>query len=186
MHLLARPLCRARRESGAHPRSQRDLLRATAAACRTGCRSCSSTPTRSASSRGTRQPTAEQRDPLLCDRRGEPDLDRLARSAMRARTRARCGRWSRPRCGCSSTSSTTALKAIAPHELAPGNLTRLLDRDQGGLPDLYRHHRGHLLPRPGLVFLPARPLYRARRPDDPPARHQVSPLLTGERRRRPP
>ena len=51
----------------------------------------------------------------------------------------------------------------------------LFDSDQGGLPDPHRHHRGHVLPRPGLVFLPARPLYRARRPDDAAARHQIPP-----------
>ena len=56
----------------------------------------------------------------------QSDLDRQ-RDRQCARERAHaCARWSRPRCGCSSTSSTTALSAIDVGELAPGNLTRLL------------------------------------------------------------
>ena len=46
-----------------------------------------------------------------------------------------------------------------------------------GCQTLTGDHRGHLLSRPGLVFLPARALHRARRPDDPPARHQISPAF---------
>ena len=48
--------------------------------------------------------------------------------------------------------------------------------DQGGLRRPYRHHRRHLLPRRGLVLLPAGRRHRVRRPDHPPARRQVPEL----------
>ena len=113
--------------------------------------------------------------PLLRDRRGEPDLDRQRRCGM-ARENARALR------PLISTEMWTQLNvfhnrlgALGEDALAPGNLRAAVRPGQGGLPDPYRHHRGHLLPRPGLVLLPHRPLHRARRPDHPPARHQVPP-----------
>ena len=54
---------------------------------------------------------------------------------------------------------------------------------QGRGADAYRHHRGHVLPRPGLAVLPARPADRARRPDHPAARHPLPPAGAGRRRR---
>lgn len=67
------------------------------------------------------------------------------------------------------------LAGLGAVDLAPGNLAALFATIKEACQTPHRHHRGYLLPRPGLVLLSARPLYRARRPDDASPRHQISP-----------
>ena len=68
------------------------------------------------------------------------------------------------------------LLALKPTDVAEEKLSGLVRLDQARLRRAHRHHCRHVLPRRGLVLLPARRRDRVRRPDHPPARRQVPEL----------
>ena len=172
MHLLARPLCRARREPGAHSRSQRDLRPRPQRRARTGCRSSSSTPTRRCFA--AKHATATADNVIRFYVTDAENATSIVSAIGNARENARA---LRPLVSTEMWVTLNVfhnrLKAIDAARAGAGQPQPAADRDQGIVSDLYRHHRGHVLSRSGLVLLPARALYRARRPDDPPARHEI-------------
>ena len=169
-----------RREPGTHPRRQRNLR------ARPPRR-----PELAAGAAAERRRGALRRDPcradagsgarLLRHRPGQPELDRQRRRHGAGEcARAAVGDLDRD---VGAAQRVPQMAAGAGHAVARARPPDpALRADPRGLPDPYRHHRRHAAPRPGILFLPARPLHRTRRPDHAAARHQV-PRAAAERGR---
>ena len=173
--VLARPLHRARREPGPHPRRPGDLRprqrRPAGLAPGAG---------HQRRRRGVLQAAHRGRQRPACCASTSPSATNptsIFSDVHAARENARALR------PLISTEMWTQLNmlynrllALKPSGRGRGEALGPVRLDQARLRRAYRHHRRHVLPRRGLVLLPAGRRDRVRRPDHPPARRQVPQL----------
>ena len=65
------------------------------------------------------------------------------------------------------------IRALTDGDIVADHFTAVCNMLKEGAPGAYRHHRGHVLPRPGLAFLYDRPVSGAGRPDHAAAGYAV-------------
>ena len=114
-----------------------------------------------------------QRDPLLYGPCGQSGVDPDQRSGRPARTRARSGRCWRSTCGIELNDFYNRLCAFGPSDFSEVRLSRTCDAIKRGCYAQLGVAESTLLPRRDLALLPARPIPRTGRPDQPAARRAL-------------